>query len=425
MPSAALPAATAAHPRVRFASLAAAALIAALALAGSWVAAQVEGDRGIPPIASSGDFEVSGVAVDVTGETADEARSKGWREAQRLAWERLYKQRNPDGAVPAISDSQIAGMVSAVVVEREQIGPRRYIATVGVIFDRARAGEILGLGGVVTRSAPMLVMPITFSGGAAQLYEVRTPWQRAWAEFRTGASVIDYVRPSGAGGESLLLNAGQMGRRSRSWWRIVLDEFGASDVIFPVARIERQWPGGPVVGIFTARFGPDNRYLDGFTMTAESEEALPAMLDRAVQRMDTIYSRAFAAGTLRPDDTLNMGPQIDPALFELLRDAAPPPATATPGPAPGSAPTPAPTSAPAISSFAVQFATPDAAALDAGLVAVRGAAGVQSAAISSVAIGGTSVMRVSYAGDLSGLAAALRARGFTVVEGSGALSIRQ
>ena len=35
-------------------------------------------------------------------------------------------------------------MVSAIVVEQERLGPRRYIATLGVIFDRARAGGLLG-----------------------------------------------------------------------------------------------------------------------------------------------------------------------------------------------------------------------------------------------------------------------------------------
>ena len=59
------------------------------------------------------------------------------------------------------------------------------------------------------------------------------------------------------------------------------------------------------------------------------------------------------------------------------------------------------------------------------LGAVRGAAGVRGAATSSIAIGGTSVMRVTFAGDLDSLAAALRARGWQVTVGSNALSIRR
>jgi hypothetical protein len=56
---------------------------------------------------------------------------------------------------------------------------------------------------------------------------------------------------------------------------------------------------------------------------------------------------------------------------------------------------------------------------------VRGSAGVRGAATSSIAIGGTSVMRVTYSGGLDGLAAALRARGWQVTVGSNALSIRR
>ena len=56
---------------------------------------------------------------------------------------------------------------------------------------------------------------------------------------------------------------------------------------------------------------------------------------------------------------------------------------------------------------------------------MRGASGVQSASITSVAIGGTSVMRVSFAGDADGLRAALQARGWQVSQGGGALSIRR
>ena len=77
----------------------------------------------------------------------------------------------------------------------------------------------------------------------------------------------------------------------------------------------------------------------------------------------------------------------------------------------------------ALTTIAVQVATPDAAALDAALAAVRGAAGVRGVATSSLALGGISVMRVTYAGSIDQLAAALRARGLTVREAGGGLSM--
>lgn len=277
---------------------------------GGMVVAQIEGaKRGIAPIASAGDFEVTGVSVNVVGDNAFEARKKGWEQAQRIAWAALWrKTHNEAGA--GLSDSTLDGITAAIVVEQEQIGPRRYVAKLGVLFDRARAGQLLGVSGVARRSAPLMLLPVTYSAGAPTVFEQRTSWQRSWAKFRTADSTIDYVRPSGAGGESLLLNAGQPERRSRIWWRTILDQFGAADVIIPVARIERQWPGGPVIGRFSARYGPDNKFLGAFTLRTSNSAGIPAMMDQAVLRMDQLFQSALSSGRLRADASLVLEPEV-------------------------------------------------------------------------------------------------------------------
>jgi hypothetical protein len=203
---------------------------------------------------------------------------------------------------------------------RASNGPHRYRATLGIVFDRGKASGFLAghgpTGGL--RSAPMLVMPVLYSGGVAQVYEVRGVWQKR-AEFHTGASAIDYVRPQGSGSDSLLITAGQPGRRSRIWWRALLDRFGASNVLIPEARLERQWPGGPVKGSFTARLGPDNTLIDSFTLTAADEGQVPAMLAQAVLRFDQIFTQAMTSGQLRSDPTLSVDhPTIDPGLAQLI-----------------------------------------------------------------------------------------------------------
>ena len=396
--------------------------VALVAIGPARLIAQVEGDRGILPVATSSDVEISGITVNTTGKTGWEARLEGWKVAQKQAWIKA--------GGPTMPDSAIESMVTAVVIEREQIGPKRYIATLTIVFDRARAGEYIG--GMVTgaraRSAPLLTIPVLYSGGVAQVYEVRGPWQNAWAQFRGGTSPIDYVRPSGAGGESLLVTAGQPARRSRAWWHNVLDQFGAADVIVPEARLERQWPGGPVRGTFTARYGPDRTFLESFTLTANDEAGVTRMLADAVVLIDAAYTRALEQGLLKPDPTIRQGSGMDAGLVALIQRAqaleqarqasAAPTDGATPSATPSAAAAPA-------STFTVQFASPDAGAVDAALAAVRGAPGVQSASTTSLAMGGTSVMRVSYAGEISALAAALRARGWQVSVGSNALSIRR
>jgi len=396
----------------------------ALAVAAALIA-QVSGDRGIAPIAATQDISVGGIEVDVTGKTPEEAREAGWQQAEVKAWKKVGGPDLPQG--------QIESMVSAVLIQQERVGPHRYVATLGVVFDRKRAGALLGAAGEQAHSAPMLTLPVLISGGTQTMYEVRNPWQRAWAEFQSGASAIDYVRPVGSGGDSLQLTYGQTGRRSRAWWNNILDSYGASDIIVPIAHLERQWPGGPVKGTFTARYGPDSTYLGQFTLTAPNDDAVPQMLAQAVQRFDQVFSQALADGRLRPDPTLgHENIQVSPEVQALLNAAQAQEAAAAAAPegqtvvtSPGATPSGAPTAAAQVSAFDVEFVTPNAGSVDSSLAYVRSAPGVRSAATSSLAIGGISVMHVTFAGDADALAATLRSRGFQVSQSGGVIVIRR
>ena len=396
-------------PRWRWLALGVASLLALLAFA---VQSQIErGNRGITPINSSADFVATGIAVDVTSTSAEGARQAGWREAQRKGWQQLYRKVNGSEG-PALGDTVLDGIVSAIVVEREQIGPRRYVATLGVLFDRVRAGQILGVSGRVLRSPPLLVMPVTSISGLPQMFEQRSPWQRAWAEFNTGDTAIDYVRTAGTGADTLLLNPGQTTRRSRVWWRNLLDQYGAADVLMPIARLQYSYPGGPVTGRFSARFGPDNKLIGSFSMRAPTPAAIPDMMEKAVARIDRLYSDALATGALRADNSLVLERVVEEE--ELADDAAAEDAGIAETDA--SVPTEAPQGA---QTFSIQYASPDVASVSATERAVGGIAGVQSAATNSLALGGTSVMRVVYRGDADALRDALSARGFAVqVSGS-------
>lgn len=384
------------------------------------VHAQIEGPkRGIPPIASHGDFEVTGVIINTTGKNAAEARRAGWEEAQRRAWSLLWAKTH-GGVGATLSDSTLDGIVSAIIIEEEQIGPRRYIARLGVSFDRARAGQLLGVKGIGRKSAPLLVLPVMHSNGAPYLFERQTPWQAAWAKFRTADSLIDYVRPFGGGGESLLLNAGQMERRSRNWWRVILDQFGAADVIYPIVRLERQYPGGPVIGKFAVRYGPENRFLGSFILRAQNAEGVPAMMADGVRKTDALLQQAFSTGRLRAEASLLLE-EIDEEDLEELEEeaeaasedplaAAVDSVTGRAQNEQGSSQTPA--AAAQQVAITVQVSTPTPEAVDRAEAALRAIPGVRSVSTTSLALGGTSVLRVTFQGDPAALNAALQARGF-------------
>ena len=344
----------------------------------------------------------------------------------------LYK-RTKGGSNSTLSDGALNNIVSAIVVEQEQIGTKRYIATLGVMFDRARAGSILGVGGKRLRSPPLLVLPIMWSAGSPQVFENRTEWQKAWARFRSGDSAIDYVRAYGSDSESLVLTAGQADRRDRRWWRTILDQFGAADVIIPIVRLDYEYPGGPVTGQFAARFGPDNRFIESFTLRVERSEDIPKMLDQGIVRMDAIYSSAVSRGVLKTEKSLIIDDpfsldELDLADFDVEDEAedigngVSVSGNNGTGASENRPSLPAPQASAAIT-VTVQFDTPDAGAVGRGESSLRSVPGVSSAATSSLALGGVSVMRVSYGGDIASLAAALRARGWQVQQGANALRI--
>ncbi len=390
-------------------------ILAALALGVAATGAVVAQQGGVAAVDGSGSFEVNGVRVDVAGPSAEAARTAGWRVAQRKGWQMLSQRLT--GSARSLPDGTLDSLVTSIVVESEQIGPNRYIARLGVLFNRGRAASILGIAGVSERSPAMLVVPLMWDGGTGTVFERATPWQAAWARFRTGGSVMDYVRPSGTGADGLLLNAGQVTRRGRGWWRTVLNQYGASDVLIPQVRLYRQWPGGPVIGTFTAGYGPDNRLLGSFSLRVNQGDAVPALLDEGVRRLDALYQQGLRSGALRPDLVLAAPPPgslIVPDEEEIVDT------TITD---PGTGPTPLPTGESV--TLSIQADTPNVAAVESTEAALRSVPGVRSAATSSLALGGVSVLRVTFDGDIAILTAALESRGWQVQQGEGALRIRR
>ncbi len=374
-----------------------------LAGGGAYLYAQLDGaDRGIPPIDSTSNFEVGGIEVDVTARSAELARVEGWRQAQREGWRMLWSRTTgrPANQAPNLSESVLNTIVSGIVIEQEQISPTRYIARLGVLFDRARTGQMLGVAGLTRRSAPLLVIPVMTTGGTGYSFEIRNEWQRAWAQFRTVNTPIDYVRTSGAGVDPLVLNDAQTHRRGRGWWRMLLDQYGGADIAIAEVEVRRAFPGGPALATFTARFGPDAQVLGRFQLRAATSDALPGMLDEGVRRMDMVYRRALEAGLLQPDRSLVL---ITPAVQQVVEEEATTEETEQPQTQTGAG-----------NSFSVQVDTPDAAAVQNAEVSVSRVGGVTSAITSSLALGGTSVIRVTYTGDAAALQAALRAQGWTV-----------
>ena len=158
---------------------------------------------------------------------------------------------------------------------------------------------------------------------------------------------------------------------------------------------------------------------------------------QGLARVDQIYVDALSRGVLRPDPTLSFDhPAIDPGLAKLIEAgrAAEAAQAAAAEAAQRQADAEAALVAPpvveakplvAVAAISIQFASPDARAVDGALAAVRAVPGIENVASTSIALGGTSVMKAQYPGGAEALAAALRARGWQVSVAGGALRIKR
>jgi hypothetical protein len=381
-------------------------LLAVAGLSGALYAQLETADRGILPLDSSGTLEITGIHVDVGAADSNTARYAGWRIAQRQGFRALWAKMHkvPIDQAPNLPDSTLDEIVSSINVEREQIGPNRYIADLGILFDRARAAQFLGVeGGELRRSAPMLLIPVTVTAGTETSVELKNAWQRAWAEFRTSQSPIDYVRVSGLGVDPMLVNAAQTDRPGRGWWRNIVDLYGAADILVAEVQLQHLYPGGPARARFIAHHGPDNEIVGGFTLTTQNSAGIPAMMAEGARRMDELFSTALAAGRLERDPSLNL--------------PAPPPLPVEEKPVEVK-----PTNL--ANAFQVQInAGGDVNIYNFAMAHLRTMGGIESATPQLINPTGVSYVLVTYRGSIGQLAGALSGRGW-IAETSGGNVVR-
>jgi hypothetical protein len=297
--------------------------------------------------------------------------------------------KRPVSEAPSLPDSTLDDIVSSIAIEDEKLGPGRYMASLTILFDRSRSAGMLGAAGPIRRSAPMLLIPVMVSGGTATTVELRNAWQRAWAEFRTSNSAIDYVRVSGQGIDPLLVTAAQTRRPGRAMWRNLVDFYGAADVLVATAQVRRLYPGGPAVATFSGFFGPDRKPLGSFTLRASDSAGVPRMMADGVRQMDALFTRWLNAGELRPDPSLYIAPPPPPP--EEDEEVAAP------------------------TEQVIQIAVTSPYSPVGWLRSIPGVASVQEI--------GKAVLVVRYKGSPGQLAAALNARGWQTSSASGVFTI--
>ncbi len=379
-------------------------LLALFAVLGQPLLAQDSGGAGA--------YTIGGIDVDVAGPNPEAARMAAYRIAQRKAWPLLWARLTggPAAGAPHLSDGQLDNMVAGIESQGERFSMTRYIARLGVVFDRSRASDYFGGEGGRLQSPPMLLLPVYSDGGVKTLYQAKTPWRTAWQRFRENVTPIDYVIASGSAGDNVVLTGWQVTRPDRPTWHNILNRFDAVDVLSAEARLVRSYPGGPISALFIARHGPDATELGRFELGAASDDGLDAMLDTAVRQIDEIFATALRDGRLRSEAglTADLNPIIAPAPLIGANLEGGDEDNAVPG-----------------ASIEALFATPDTATANSIEALVRSTPGVTGVTTTSLSLGGSSRLLISHSGSREALLYALDGKGLRLVAEGGETVLRR
>lgn len=234
-------------------------------------------------------YEVSGIAVDVTAETAAAARDQalvdGEREAFRTLLRRLTLRANRD-RLPDLERNSITQLVRDFSVQEEKTSSVRYLAKLTYRFKRESIRALMSRNGVPfaeTPSRPVLVLPVFETAGARSLWDDPNPWRKAWQSLPKSAGLVPLVVPIGDLSDIAVIGVQQAMNGDAARLNAIAQKYGAADVLVvhgvlgtdPASgRSEIQVTGtryGSVAGAKTV--------VHGFV--AEGTETEPALMARA------------------------------------------------------------------------------------------------------------------------------------------------
>lgn len=259
----------------------------------------IAGATGAPPArAQENDiFEVRGVPVDVTAETAAKAREQAIAEGERAAFQRLLRRLTLKGdhaRLPNPSRDEISSYVRDFSVAQEKSSSVRYIASLNVRFKAREVRNLLqfhSLSFAETISKPLLLLPVLQSAGTSLLWDDPNPWREVWQKRpRSTDSLVPLVLPRGDLADVATLGAEQAIGGDRQRIAAMAGRYGTTDTLVAVASVRP--PVGsqvPAVDVALIRYdrgsdrAPPKSPLTTFTPAAS--ESFEALLKRVVAEL--------------------------------------------------------------------------------------------------------------------------------------------
>jgi hypothetical protein len=255
-------------------------------------------------------LEVQGIQVDVTANSAVEAREQAILEAQRKAFEQLVADLTGGGAAPQLSDAQIAALVQDFSITNEKSSAVRYIGTFDFRLDRARVHKVVGkiaAPSAVAASGPVVIVPVYQSDAGQTLWDEPNPWREAWAKHASARHAVPTLVPLGDLEDVAAIGPEDAMDGNVSRLMSLARQYGAESALVTLAVIDldESLPSGPSLTVTTRRYGPQGQTAPlRETFEAMPGESVDDLLDRAAATihadLQARWRQEAVAATMEP-----------------------------------------------------------------------------------------------------------------------------
>jgi len=280
---------------------------------GAWLAAVALvgclGAPGVPPALSATDvFIVQGVDVDVTADTAAQARDRALVQGQAVALRRLFSRlalAAHGDRLPEVAPERVTNLVRDFEVANEKTSTTRYLATLRVRFKPDPIRNLLReheVGFAETPSKPLLVLPVYGVARALALWDEPNPWREAWLMLRVADGLVPLVHPLGDLQDIASIGPEQAVDGNRERLKAIAARYGASDVL--IMRAEPRTPEAPSgidapepwLQVTISRLGtasPEQTRVESFRRQGEADdlEFLMNVASRIVTEIEEQWKR--------------------------------------------------------------------------------------------------------------------------------------
>lgn len=278
---------------------------------------------------TEGVFEVRGIAVDVTAETAAKAREQALAEGEARAFQTLLERltlRIEHQGLPQLAADELSTYVQDFSVADEKTSSVRYLAQLTFRFKPKDIRALLiesGFSFAETVSKPVLVLPVFQNAGALILWDDPNPWREAWAAREQRQSLVPTLLPKGDLADIAAIGAEQAMEGDPQRLAAIANRYGASDalVVFGVLRIEAA-QARRVLDVYFTRFGRQIKEQTEVTsFPQEKDETVPALLARAARELTYVVEDNWKRDNLLRFDRSGMIPVVLPiaGLKDWLR----------------------------------------------------------------------------------------------------------